>query len=57
MRRTVNDPWDPPVKLPASFHSMGVGCVSADGSMFHAGMFQVPIIPIVDLRFRLGWLA
>ncbi len=57
MRRTVNDPWDPPVKLPASFHSMGVGGVSADGSMFHAGMFQVPIIPIVDLRFRLGWLA
>ena len=50
VRKTVNDPWDPPVKLPVPFHSMGVGCVSADGSFFHAGMSQVPIIPIVDLN-------
>jgi len=31
-------------------YSMGVGCVSADGSMFYAGMSQVPILPIVDFN-------
>jgi hypothetical protein len=50
MRRTVNDPWEPPLPLPEPMYSMGVGCVSADGSMFHAGMSQVPIIPIVDIN-------
>jgi len=50
MRRTVNDPWEPPVPLPEPMYSMGVGCVSADGSMFYSGMSQVPILPIVDLN-------
>jgi len=30
------------------FESGRVGCVSADGSMFYAGMSQVPILPVVD---------
>ena len=51
MRRTVNDPWEPPLPLPEPMYSMaGVGCVSADGSMFYSGMSQVPILPIVDLN-------
>jgi hypothetical protein len=50
MRRTVNDPWEPPVPLPEPMYSMEVGCVSADGSMFYSGMSQVPILPIVDLN-------
>ncbi len=50
MRKTVNDPWEPPLPLPEPMYSMGVGCVSADGSMFYAGMSQVPILPIVDLN-------
>jgi hypothetical protein len=48
MRRTVNDPWEPSVPLPEPMYSMGVGCVSADGSMFYSGMSQVPILPVVD---------
>ncbi|MBW7988882.1 MAG: hypothetical protein FVQ84_02515 [Planctomycetes bacterium] len=51
MRRTVNDPWDPPVPLPEPMYSMaGVGRVSPDGSMLYSGMSQVPILPIVDLN-------
>ncbi len=50
MRKTVNDPWEPPLPLPEPMYSMGVGCVSADGSMFYAGMSQVPIFPIVDFN-------
>jgi len=47
-RRTVNDPWERPTPLPEPIDSMVVGCVSADGSMFYAGMSQVPILPVVD---------
>ena len=50
MRRTVNDPWEPPLPLPEPMYSMGIGCVSADGLTFHAAMSQVPIIPIVDFN-------
>ncbi|MHC4143636.1 MAG: LamG-like jellyroll fold domain-containing protein [Planctomycetota bacterium] len=56
MRRTVNDPWEPPLPLieplplPEPMYSIGVGCVSADGSMFYVGMSQVPILPIVDFN-------
>ncbi|MHC4143637.1 MAG: LamG-like jellyroll fold domain-containing protein [Planctomycetota bacterium] len=51
MRRTVNDPWERPLPLPEPMYSMGVGCVSADGSMFYAGiMSQVPILPVVDFN-------
>jgi hypothetical protein len=50
MRRTVNDPWEPPIPLPEPIYSMELGCVSADGSMFYAGMSQVPILPIVDFN-------
>ncbi|MHC4071953.1 MAG: LamG-like jellyroll fold domain-containing protein [Planctomycetota bacterium] len=50
MRRTVNDLWEPPLPLPESMYSMGVGCVSADGLSFHAAVSQVPIIPAVDLN-------
>ncbi len=57
MRRTVNDPWEPPLPLPEPMHSMEVGPVLADGSMYYAGgmtyydrMSQVPIEPIVDFN-------
>jgi len=51
MRRTVNDPWEPPVPLPEPMYSMGgVGRISADGSMFYARLSQVPILPIVDFN-------
>ena len=50
MRSTVNDPWEPPLPLPEPMYSMEFGCVSADGSMYYAGMSQVPILPIVDFN-------
>ncbi len=51
MRRTVNDPWEPPIPLPEPMYSMaGVGRVSADGSMLYVKLSQVPILPIVDLN-------
>ncbi len=50
-RRTVNDPWEPPLPLPEPMYSMGgVGRISADGSMFYARLSQVPILPVVDLN-------
>jgi hypothetical protein len=57
MRRTVTDPWEPPLPLPEPMYSMEVGPVLADGSTYYAGglmyydrMSQVRILAIVDFN-------
>jgi hypothetical protein len=50
IRKTSNDPWEPPVLLPAPLSATGVGCVASDGLSFYSATSQVPIVPIVDLN-------
>ena len=47
-RNSVDDPWAPPVPLPNPIGSKGVGCFSASGSSYYAGLSLVPIVPIMD---------
>jgi hypothetical protein len=50
IRKSINDPWEPPTLLPAPLFATGVGCVASDGMSFYSAMSQVPILPVVDFN-------